>query len=230
MGYLEFHIEQGPVLDGLGLPLGIVDGIAGQSRFVVRFTGAANHAGTTPMHARRDALAGAAEWIGAVERLARLTPGLVAAVGHIQALPGATNVIPGSCQTSLDVRHAADAVRTAAVVSLTDKAQAIVSRRGLDLQWHARLEQPSTPMSPALVAMLERAVRQSGSPVHHMTSGAGHDAMIMASRMPAAMLFVRSPLGISHHPDETVVEDDVAAALAAGRQFLELARSGPWST
>jgi allantoate deiminase len=227
IGYFEFHIEQGPVLDGLGLPLGIVDGIVGQSRLAVDFTGEPNHAGTTPMHMRRDALAGAAEWIGAVEGLAHDTPGLVTTVGHIETLPGAVNVINGSCWTSLDVRHAEDAVRAAAVISLTEKARAIAVRRGLEVQWKVRLEQSSTAMSPALVAMLERAVRQTGSPVHHMTSGAGHDAMVMASRMPAAMLFVRSPLGISHHPDETVVEDDVAAALAAGRQFLEeVARSG----
>jgi allantoate deiminase len=231
VGYLEFHIEQGPVLDGLGLPLAIVDRIVGQSRLAVDFAGAANHAGTTPMPARRDALAGASEWIGAVETLARDTPGLVATVGHIEALPGAANVIPGSCLTSLDVRHAEDAARGAAVTTLIDSARAIVARRGLDVQWDTRLDQPSTPMDPALVARLERAVSRSGSSVHRMASGAGHDAVIMAGRMPSAMLFIRSPLGISHHPDETVIEDDVAAALAAGQQFLEdVARSIPWST
>ncbi len=231
LGYVEFHIEQGPVLDNLGLPLGIVDAIVGQSRLAVAFSGAANHAGTTPMNARRDALAGAAEWIGAVEGLARDTPGLVGTVGQIRALPGAVNVIPGICETGLDVRHADDAVRSAAVASLVERARAIASRRGLDVQWDVRLEQPSTAMSPPLIAMLERAVAHSGFPVHHMSSGAGHDAMIMAGRMPAAMLFVRSPGGLSHHPDETVVEDDVAAALGAGRQFLEeVARSGRWPT
>ena len=231
IGYVEFHIEQGPLLDNLALPLGVVDGIVGQSRLAVVFTGSANHAGTTPMNARRDALACAAEWIGIVEAVAHDTPGLVATVGRIHALPGAVNVIPGSCKTSLDVRHADEAVRTAAVARLTDGARAIASRRGLDVQWDTRLAQPATAMSPPLVAMLEQAVARSGSPVHHMSSGAGHDAMIMASRMPAAMLFLRSPRGISHHPDETVGEDDVAAALAAGRQFLEdMARSGRWST
>ena len=231
VGYLEFHIEQGPVLDDLGLPLAIVDSIVGQSRLAVSFTGAANHAGTTPMAARRDALAGAAEWVGAVESLARDTPGLVATVGHIEALPGATNVIPGRCLTSLDVRHREDAARGAAVATLIELAKVIAARRGLDVRWETRLDQPSTPMDPVLVATLERAVSRSGSSVHHMPSGAGHDAMIMARRMPVAMLFVRSPLGISHHPDETVIEDDVAAALAAGQQFLEdVARSGSWST
>jgi allantoate deiminase len=228
IGYVEFHIEQGPVLDTLALPLGIVDGIVGQSRLAVVFTGAANHAGTTPMHARRDALACAAEWIGAVEEMAHSTPGLVATVGRMHARPGAVNVIPGSCDASLDVRHADDGVRRAAVATLTEVARAIASRRGLEVQWDTRLDQPATAMSPPLVAMLEQAVTRSGSPVHHMSSGAGHDAMIMASRMPAAMLFVRSPRGISHHPDESVAEDDVAAALVAGQQLLqELARSRP---
>ena len=231
VGYLEFHIEEGPVLDDLGLPLAIVDSIVGQSRLAVSFTGAANHAGTTPMAARRDALAGAAEWVGAVESLARETLGLVATVGHIEALPGATNVIPGRCLTSLDVRHREDAARGAAVATLIELAKVIAARRGLEVRWETRLDQPSTPMDPVLVATLERAVSRSGSSVHHMPSGAGHDAMIMARRMPVAMLFVRSPLGISHHPDETVIEDDVAAALAAGQQFLEdVARSGSWST
>jgi allantoate deiminase len=231
LGYLEFHIEQGPVLDNLGLPLGIVDGIVGQSRLTVVFSGAANHAGTTPMSARQDALAGAAEWIVAVEGLARDTPGLVGTVGQIRALPGAVNVIPGRCQTSLDVRHPDDAVRSAAVASLIERARAIASGRGLEMQWDTHLEQRSTAMSPLLTSMLDRAVAHGGFPVHHLSSGAGHDAMIMASRMPAAMLFVRSPQGVSHHPDEAVIEEDVAAALAVGSQFLEeMAWSGRWST
>jgi allantoate deiminase len=231
VGYLEFHIEQGPVLDDLGLPLSVVDTIVGQSRLDVTFTGSANHAGTTPMHARRDALACAAEWIGAVERDAQATPGLVATVGRVEARPGAVNVIAGSCQASLDVRHPDDVVRAAAVGRLTAHARGIASGRGLVADSRSRLDQPSTPMHPSLVSMLDRAMTRGGYPVHHMPSGAGHDAMIMATRMPAAMIFLRSPLGISHHPDESVVEEDVAAALAVGREFLEdVAGSRQWPT
>ncbi len=227
LGYLEFHVEQGPVLDTLGFPLGIVTAIVGQSRFDVTFTGAANHAGTTPMSARRDAVAAAAEWIVAVERTAVDAAGLVATVGRVEATPGAVNVIAGSCVASLDVRHADDAARAAAVARLSARAREIASDRGLDLRWETRLDQASTAMSPALTTLLEQAVASAGAPVprvpvHHLPSGAGHDAMIMATRMPVAMLFLRSPGGISHHPDEAVREDDVAAALAAGRQFLEL--------
>ena len=226
IGYVEFHIEQGPVLDALGVPLAVVDAIAGLSRFTMTFTGSANHAGTTPMRARRDALAGAAEWIGRVESLARDTRGLVATVGRITAVPGAANVIVGRCEVSLDVRHGDDAARVAAVATLLDEARRIASRRGLDVDWDTMLDQSSVAMNPALVATLERAVHARGLPVHHTASGAGHDAMIMAARMPAAMLFLRSPGGVSHHPDETVLEEDVAAALAVGDTFLDdLART-----
>ena len=225
VGYLEFHIEQGPVLDALGIPLGVVDAIDGQSRVTATFNGAANHA-ATPMQSRRDAVTGAAEWIMAVETRAQRTPGLVATVGRLRALPGATNVIAGRCEASLDVRHAADDTRAAAVEHFRDDAQEIASRRGLTVGWETHLDQPSVAMSPGLVSMLERAITSLGVPVHRLDSGAGHDAMIMAGRMPAAMLFLRSPGGLSHHPDEAVVEDDVAAALAVGRAFLEdLARA-----
>jgi allantoate deiminase len=226
LGYLEFHIEQGPVLDGLGIPLGIVNAIVGQSRVTATFAGSANHAGTTPMHARRDAVAGAAEWITAVERHAQHTPGLVATVGRVIARPGATNVVAGVCEASLDVRHASDDRRTTAVETLRQSAQQIASRRGLSLGWDTHLDQRSVAMSSELVTTLERAVAAGGLPVHRIDSGAGHDAMILADRMPVAMLFLRSPGGISHHPDETVLEGDVAAALGAGLAFLEdLART-----
>jgi allantoate deiminase len=226
LGYLEFHIEQGPVLESLGLPLGVVNAIVGQSRVTATFNGSANHAGTTPMLSRRDAVTGAAEWIMAVEALAHRTPGLVATVGRLRALPGATNVIAGRCEASLDVRHGADHTRAAAVEHLRRHAEEIATRRRLTVEWETHLDQPSVAMSPSLVTMLERGVVAVGVPVHRMESGAGHDAMIMAGRMPVAMLFLRSPGGLSHHPDETVAEDDVAAALAVGRVFLDdLART-----
>ena len=226
VGYLEFHIEQGPVLDRLGLPLGIVESIVGQSRAEAVFSGAAGHAGTTPMADRRDALAAAAEWISAVEVHAYNTPGLVATVGRLEVTPGATNVIPGECAAALDVRHADDALRRSAVDRLSAAARAIAVRRDIRLTWTERLDQAGVQMDSSLTATLHRAVTRAGIPVHHLSSGAGHDAMIMASIMPAAMLFLRSPGGLSHHPDETVMEGDVAAALEAGRFFLgELARS-----
>jgi len=221
LGYLEFHIEQGPVLESLDLPLGIVEAIAGQSRFDLVFEGKANHAGTTPMNLRRDALAGAAEWICKVESEAQATRGLVATVGRLQVQPGAGNVIAGSALASLDVRHADDAIRKQAVATLLGCANEIAVRRGLSVSWESRLDQASVAMDDALVETLTQSVRHAGYPVHRMVSGAGHDTMIMASRMPVAMLFLRSPGGISHHPDESVRPEDVAAALAAGQEFLE---------
>ena len=219
-GYLEFHIEQGPVLESLGIPLGIVTAIAGQSRLEVSFDGQANHAGTTPMDLRRDALAGAAEWIGAVEREATATPSLVATVGKIEALPGAGNVIAGSVRMSLDVRHPSDDVRIRAVNGLLACATHIAERRGLTASSELRLDQPAVAMDQRLVETLASAVREGGYAEHRMHSGAGHDAMILAERMPTAVLFLRSPGGRSHHPDESVIGEDVAAALATGLHFV----------
>jgi acetylornithine deacetylase/succinyl-diaminopimelate desuccinylase-like protein len=229
VSYANYLASMGlPVLDGLAVPLGIVGAIVGLSRLAVTFTGSANHAGTTPMHARRDAVAGAAEWIGAVESLARRTPGLVATVGRLRARPGAANVIAGVCEASLDVRHASDDARATAVESLRLTAQQIAARRELSVQFEMNLEQPSVAMSAAWVAALERAVAAQGLPIHRIDSGAGHDAMILAGRMPVAMLFLRSPGGISHHPDEAVIEADVVAALGAGLAFLDdLAEARP---
>ena len=221
LGYLELHIEQGPVLDRLAVPLGVVNAIVGQSRLAVTFTGAANHAGTTPMHARRDAVTGAAEWIVAVEGLARRIPGLVATVGCLRARPGAANVIAAVCEASLDVRHASDDARVTTVETLRWTAHQIGARRELGVKFETHLDQPSVAMNAALVAALERAVAAQGLPIHRIDSGAGHDAMILAARMPVAMLFLRSPGGISHHPDEAVIEGDVAAALGTGLAFLE---------
>jgi allantoate deiminase len=203
--YLEFHIEQGPVLESLGLPLGVVEGIVGQSRFELRFAGRAGHAGTTPMHLRQDAVVAAAEWICEVRRVACETTGLVATVGRIEAIPGAANVVAGEARATLDVRHADDAVRRAAVARLLPAGRAT---------WVQTMDQPAVALEPGPVAC---AVEAAGFPAHRMMSGAGHDAMIMAGKLPASMLFLRSPGGISHHPDENVLEEDVAAALAVGR-------------
>jgi allantoate deiminase len=221
IAYLEFHIEQGPVLENLGLPLGIVDAIAGQSRLTLTFRGRANHAGTTPMSLRRDALAAAAEWIGHVEKLAAGELGLVATVGSISVEPNATNVIPELARVSLDVRHSCDETRHSSVAEMLAAARQICGRRGITLDSEQRLDQPAVALDAVLRETLSRSVQAAGYPVHHMTSGAGHDAMILAPHVPAAMLFLRSPDGISHHPDESVIEADVEAAIEVGLRFVQ---------
>ena len=226
LGYLEFHIEQGPLLESADCPVAVVDRISGRTATDVTFAGAAGHAGTTPMSGRRDAVAGAAEWIGCVEALARGTKGLLATNGRIDAEPGAANVIAGRCRVTLDVRHADDTIRAAAVERLRLEAEEIGARRRLQVEWTLRLDQAAAPMDPQLVAVLGRALEAAGAPMTVMSSGAGHDAMVLAAYMPAAMLFIRTPGGISHHPDETVNEGDVAFALTTGMNFLnELAAS-----
>jgi allantoate deiminase len=219
-GFVEIHIEQGPVLEAEGLHVAAVTAIVGQARLNLTFAGQANHAGTTPMHLRRDALAAAAEWISAVEAIAMKTDGLVATVGKVSVEPNAGNVVPGVAQVSLDLRHAHDTTRLAAVEELVAKAGAIAKRRGLSLERTDRLDQPAVPMDERLTAILAGAMEAAGYPAKTMPSGAGHDAMVMAARVPTAMLFLRSPGGISHHPAETVLEEDVEAALRVGREFL----------
>jgi allantoate deiminase len=221
LGYIEFHIEQGPVLDSLGAPLGVVTGIAGQTRAEIEFTGSANHAGTTPMSLRRDALAGAAEWILSVEKSARAVEGLVATVGRIEAAPGATNVIAGGARLSLDARHADDEIRRRAAAGMLREAEEIARRRGLTVERRSRLDQPGVACNPGLARRLADAVEKAGYTAHSIVSGAGHDAMIVARKFPSAMLFLRTPGGISHHPDETALPGDVEAALAAGMALLE---------
>jgi allantoate deiminase len=218
IGYLELHIEQGPVLDRLGLPLAVVDSIAGQTRMDVLFLGAANHAGTTPMQDRQDALAGAAEWILEVENEGRSTEGLVATVGRIANEPNVSNAISGQVRASLDVRHAADEVREQAAQRLVTAAYRIASRRGLAVNVPRCHKQAAVPLDPALCEKLAQA---AGNSVHRMSSGAGHDAMIVAPHVPATMLFIRSPGGVSHSPREAVIESDVEAALHTGLRFFE---------
>jgi allantoate deiminase len=220
LGYIEFHIEQGPVLEQLGKPLAAVDSIAGQSRLEFTFLGRSNHAGTTPMHLRHDALAAAAEWIIAVERTALNATGLVASVGKIEAKPGASNVVSGEASLTLDVRHASDETRIDAVQNLVEQAKQIAHRRGLTVEWKGRLDQCAVPMDAHLVAEIERAIAAAGCAPHRMTSGAGHDAMIMAEKIPSAMIFLRTPGGISHDPAESVAVEDVEKAIACGSHLL----------
>jgi allantoate deiminase len=221
MGFVEIHIEQGPVLESEGLSLAVVTGIVGQTRLTLEFAGQANHAGTTPMRLRHDSLFAAAEWISHVESLALATDGLIATVGRVIVEPNAANVVPGQAFVSLDVRHERDASRISAVEKLVEHANAIAARRGIALQRTNRLDQPAVPMDERLTSFLADAIESAGMPLKQMSSGAGHDAMVMAVRVPSAMLFLRSPGGISHHPAETVLEEDVDAALKVGRKFLE---------
>ena len=224
-GYLEFHIEQGPVLEEENLPLGLVEGIAGQSRATVTFRGRAGHAGTTPMALRRDALAAAAEWLVTLEAAAQATPGLVATTGRILCEPGAVNVIPGLTRCSLDVRHASDDVRRAAVEKILASARTIAAGRQIAVEHVIELDQAAIALDTALIAIAEKAVVAAGVRPLRMVSGAGHDAMILAPHVPSAMIFLRSPGGISHHPDEEVHVEDVATALRAGLSFLDLFES-----
>jgi allantoate deiminase len=220
--YLEFHIEQGPVLEADSASLGVVDAIIGQSRLELTFTGHANHAGTTPMHLRHDALAAASEWIVEVEAYAQTIPSLVATVGKIHAEPNAGNVVPGLVTTSLDVRHADDTIRYRAVSALLESASSAATKRGVQLTSRPLLDQSTVPMDLSLTHLLQTAAQQAGHPSRIMPSGAGHDAMILAPHIPSTMLFLRSPGGLSHHPDESVLPEDVEAALATALHFLTL--------
>ena len=217
LGFVEVHIEQGPHLAALNRPLGVVSAVAGATRARVTFTGQAGHAGTTPMALRRDALAGAAAFVLEVERYALGTPGLVATVGQLAASPGAANVVPGAATLSLDVRHAEDGVRLEAAGALQAKAAEIAAARGLGSDWQELLNQAAVPLDPDFQNRLAQA---AGADAPLMPSGAGHDAMVMAPFTPSALLFVRSPNGISHNPAETVLVEDVAAALETLVEFV----------
>jgi allantoate deiminase len=221
LGFLEFHIEQGPVLEAENLSLGLVGQIVGLYRLEVSFTGQAAHAGTTPMNLRRDALSGAAQWMLEVEHLARVTPGLVATVGWVRTAPGAANVIPGQAVLSLDLRHPHDESRGQLWDQLWQRAQQIAAERGLQVEFSVQLDQPAVPMDRGLQDQLAQAFTQRGHLPFTMVSGAGHDAMIMAQCMPAAMVFLHSPGGISHNPLEAVRQQDVEAALAVGVSLIE---------
>ncbi len=219
LGYVECHIEQGPVLESRGLPVGVVSAIQGQSGYNVTFIGQAGHAGTVPMTLRHDALIAASEFVLAVEAYAREQDGVVATVGQLALHPGASNVIPGRVTLSLDLRHPRDATRHAAGAALGERAEAIAARRGVAVRYDLLQDSPAVECSPALIDLLEQAIADAGHPVLSLPSGAGHDGMRMSALAPIAMLFIRCAGGISHNPAESVSAADVAVALDVLERF-----------
>ena len=220
LAYVELHIEQGPVLEGLNLPVGVVTAIAGATRLAASLTGMAGHAGTVPMLLRRDALAGAAECIVEIEEFCRTDgDGLVGTVGYIHAMPGATNVIPGQVAFTIDIRAPTDAHRKLAVADIVRRIEAIAKRRKLRLQLDVTHENRSVPCAPWLKSQVAQAVAGEGYRVLELPSGAGHDGMAMIDLADIAMVFVRCRGGISHHPDEHV---EAADADAGARVLLRL--------
>jgi len=214
--YLELHIEQGPVLEQEDLALGVVSAINGAHRLHARFTGEAGHAGTVPMGHRRDALAAAAEWLLFIEQTTQaFAPDIVATVGTLQCEPGAVNVIPGAVSLTLDIRSPQDEARDALLQCLLAQAKVIAMRRGVGFSHEIFYTIAATPCDEALRAQLTDAVREVQGRALLLPSGAGHDAIAIAERWPSAMLFVRCAGGISHHPAESVAEEDVAQALRA---------------
>ena len=219
-GYVELHIEQGPVLESENLPVGVVTAISGATRLAVSLTGMAGHAGTVPMLLRRDALAGAAECIVAIEEFCRTDQGgLVGTVGSINAMPGATNVIPGQVSFTIDIRAASDAHRKLAVADIVRQIETIAKRRKLALQADVTHENRTVPCAPWLRRQVADAIAGEGYRVFELPSGAGHDGMAMIDIADVAMLFVRCRGGISHHPDEHV---DLADADAGAHVLLRL--------
>ncbi|MFZ4805798.1 MAG: allantoate amidohydrolase [Hyphomicrobiaceae bacterium] len=218
--FIEVHIEQGPVLEAEGLPVGVVTAINGASRFMVGVSGEAGHAGTVPMALRRDALAAAAEMVLAVERLPAERPGLVATVGRLEASPGAVNVIPGQVRFTVDIRAPNDAMRAAAVDEMAAAFDAIAVRRHVGVTRERTYDVPATACDPAIVDGLAAAVARQGLPVRRLPSGAGHDAMALAALCPVGMVFVRCKGGISHNPAESITAEDAGLAVAVLVDFI----------
>jgi hydantoinase/carbamoylase family amidase len=220
--YLELHIEQGPRLEEAGVDVGIVTGIVGLVSYRARYTGEANHAGTTPMASRRDALAGAARVVLALRDEARRRDDMTANVGIISVVPGGFNVIPGVCDFTIDVRSPTPEglARVEAFVRETLERIAAEERLDLDLAESHRLE--PCPLDAGLVETLERAAELEGASSVRMVSGAGHDAMILGRRIPAAMLFVPSRRGISHSPEEYTSPEHCELGARVLAQALEL--------
>ena len=222
LGFVEVHIEQGPVLDQLDLPLGVVTSINGSVRYLGEITGMASHAGTTPMGQRRDAAAAAAELVLHVEQRAAAVPDLVGTVGMLQVPGGSMNVVPGRCSFSLDIRATTDAVRDACADDVRAELARICERRGLHFTLEETLRAAAAPSAPAWQQRWERAVAALGLPIFQMPSGAGHDAMKLHEVMPQAMLFMRGlNAGISHNPLESITNDDAELCVRAFQNLLD---------
>jgi allantoate deiminase len=220
LAYIELHIEQGPVLEAQNLSVGVVTAIAGATRLAANLTGMAGHAGTVPMRLRRDALAGAAECVVAIEDFCKTDEGgLVGTVGYIHAAPGATNVIPGQVSFTMDIRASTDAHRKLAVADIVRQIEAIAKRRNLSLQLDVTHENRTVPCAPWLRAQVAEAIAREGFRVFELPSGAGHDGMAMIDIADVGMIFVRCRGGVSHHADEHV---ELADADAGARVLLRL--------
>jgi beta-ureidopropionase / N-carbamoyl-L-amino-acid hydrolase len=218
-GYLEVHIEQGPVLFDSDLPVGVVTAIAGNSRYSVIIEGEAGHAGAVPMTFRHDAAAAAAEMVLYVERRCNRT-GLVGTVGRLAVPDGAINVIPGRCELTLDVRAGENALRQSAIADILAEIRAITQRRGVTVTITELLNAPAVPCSPRLQEAFAQSIARMGFPVHRLPSGAGHDAVMFGGLTDIAMLFVRcGNRGVSHSPREIITTND---ADIAGRILLDV--------
>jgi allantoate deiminase len=227
-GYVEVHIEQGPVLEAKGEPLGIVTGIVGQIRLRVTVTGEAGHAGTVPMNLRRDAYAGAAEMALALERIAREHPedGMVGTVGWIEVKPAAVNIIPGRVQFTVDLRALTDALRIEATERFAAEAARIAKTRGLQVAIEPFHEIATAHCAVPLQEALAAGVTELGHAPVRLPSGAGHDAQVMARLCPSAMLFVRCRGGISHNPAEFASAADMGLAVAVLIRFIGRFQAG----
>ena len=221
LGYAELHIEQGPVLEAEGLPVGVVSAINGFSRLKATITGTAGHAGTVPMKLRKDALAAAAECVLAIERIARSDAELVGTVGRIEAKPGAINVIPGEVQFTIDFRAPRDPLREQAVRSAIAAVEKIAADRHLGAKVESIQQLGVTACAPWLIEQFERAVAAEGVRVRRLPSGAGHDGQAIQAIADVAMLFVRCKGGVSHNPAESITEADAGVGARTLLRFIE---------
>ncbi len=228
LGFVEAHIEQGPVLNEIDLPLGIVTSINGSVRYLGEIAGMASHAGTTPMARRRDAATAAAELALYVEKRGGAVPHLVATVGMLEVPNGSINVVPGRCKFSLDIRATTNAARDACAADVCAELQRICERRGVHFTLEETMRAAAAPSAPPWQQRWERAVQTLGLPLFRMPSGAGHDAMKMHEAMPQAMLFMRGGnAGISHNPLEAITNDDAELAVRAFAHLIEQLASEP---